>query len=109
MAEMQKSRNLGGIDNRGSLGQLYAISGRRGEAQKLLTQLQEESKLEQISAYNVAKIYEGLGEKDQSLDWLEKAYAERDSNIIYLKVDPVFDSLRSDSRFKDLLRRLGLS
>jgi hypothetical protein len=62
-----------------------------------------------VSAYGVAKIHEGLGEKDQAFAWLERAITERDTNVISLKVDPEFDSLRSDPRFADLLRRIGLS
>ncbi len=56
----------------------------------------------------MAEIYTGLGEKHQALEWLEKTYEERSTALIYLKVDPVFDSLRSDPRFADLLRRIGL-
>jgi len=58
---------------------------------------------------NIAAIYEGLGEKDQAFASLAKAYAERDSNISNLKMDPEFDSLHSDPRFTDLLRRVGLT
>lgn len=108
IAELQKNRELGGSDQRGSIGYVYAISGQRGEAQKLLAQLQEESKHKYVSPYHIAKIYEGLGEKDQAFAWLEKAYEERDSNIVNLKMDPEFDSLRSEPRFADLLRRVGL-
>jgi tetratricopeptide (TPR) repeat protein len=108
IAELQKGRDLGSSDQRGIIGHVYAISGRRGEAQKLLDELQEESKHKYVSPYNIAKIYEGLGEKDQAFAWLERAYGERDGNITNLKVDPEFDSLRSDERFTDLLRRVGL-
>jgi TolB-like protein/DNA-binding winged helix-turn-helix (wHTH) protein/Flp pilus assembly protein TadD len=108
IAELQKSTDLGGTDHRDVIGHMYALSGRRDEAQKLLAQLQEESKRKSVSPYNIAKIYEGLGEKDQAFLWLEKAYAERDSNLTNLKVEPEFDSLRSDSRFADLLRRMRI-
>ena len=108
IAEMQKNMEMSGSDQRGSIGHVYATSGQRGEAQKLLNELREESKRKYVSPYNIAKIYEGLDEKDQAFTLLEKAYAERDSNIINLKVDPRFDSLRSDPRFRDLLRRIGL-
>lgn len=109
IAELQKNRELGGYDQRGIIGHVYAISGQRGEAQKLLDQLHEESKHKYVSPYNFARIYEGLGEKDQAFAWLEKAYAERDSNITLLKVDSEFDSLHSDPRFTELLRRIGLA
>ncbi|MDQ3010508.1 MAG: protein kinase, partial [Acidobacteriota bacterium] len=107
IAELQKNRELGGSDQRGSLGHVYALAGQRGEAQKLLDELQEEAKHKNVSPCYIARIYEGLGEKDQAFAWLEKAYAERDSNIIQLKVDPEFDRLHADARFADLLRRIG--
>ena len=109
IAEMQKNKELGGVDQRGCIGHIYASSGQRGDAQKLLDQLQEDAKHKNVSPCNIARIYEGLGQKDQAFAWLEKAYAERDSNITNLKVDPEFDSLHSDPRFTDLLRRIGLS
>jgi hypothetical protein len=75
----------------------------------LIGQLKEESKRKSVSTYNIAKIYEALGEKDQAFVWLEKAFAERDSNITNLKVEPGLDSLRTDSRYGDLLKRMRIS
>jgi len=107
-AELQKSLKLGASDQRGRLGHVYAVSGQRGEAQKVLDQLREESKHKYVSPFDIARIHEGLGEKERTFEWLERAYAERDSNIIGLKVDQQFDQLHSDPRFADLLRRVGL-
>lgn len=59
-------------------------------------------------AFYLATIYTGLGQKDQALQQLEKAYEERFYRLIFLGVDPVFDSLRGDPRFQELLRRVGL-
>ena len=56
----------------------------------------------------VQPIHTGLGEKDRALEWWEKAYEERSWLILYLKTDPFFDSLRSEPRFNDLLRRAGI-
>ena len=56
-----------------------------------------------------ARIYAGLGDKDQAFKWLEKGYDERAAPLFYIKVDPIWDPLRSDPRFDDLLRRIGLS
>src|SRR5262249_49584608 len=106
--EMQKSLELGGLDERGQLGHLYAVSGQQGEAQNLLSQLQVESKQKYVSPYNIAMVYEGLGDNDQAFALLEKAVTDRDSNIPQIKVEPAFDRLRSDPRFSELLRRIGL-
>jgi len=90
------------------LGHLYAVSGRKGDAEKILTQLYVVSKQSYVPAYNFAEIYVGLGDKDHALASLEKAYEDRSMLLTNLKVDPEFDSLHSDPRFKDLLRRVGL-
>jgi TolB-like protein/DNA-binding winged helix-turn-helix (wHTH) protein/Tfp pilus assembly protein PilF len=109
--KLQKSMELRGFDYRGLLGYVYAISGQRGEAQKLLAQLLEEARQKEVSPYNIARIYAGLGEKEQAFAWLERALADRDSNLTMpgLKVDMELDSLRPDARFADLLRRMGLA
>ena len=111
IAEQQKSMELGGWDKRGFLGYLYAVSGHQGEAQKLLAQLRNEAKSKPVSAYNIARIYTGLGEKEQAFSWLERAIAERDSNLTMpgLKPDVQLDTLRSDPRFQELLQRMHLS
>lgn len=96
-------------DQRGTLGHVYAVAGRRADAEKLLAELQEEAKHTYVSPCHIARIYEGLGDKDEALRWLERAWAERDNNLIDVKVNPQYDSLHSDPRFADLLRRLGLS
>jgi TolB-like protein/Tfp pilus assembly protein PilF len=88
------------------LGYAYALDGRRSEAQKVLDQLNERSKQKYVSAVTRAIIYTGLGEKDKAFEWLEKSYEER--SIGAIKVNPVFDPLRSDPRFADLLRRMNL-
>jgi eukaryotic-like serine/threonine-protein kinase len=90
------------------LAHAYAVSGRKGEAEEILRQLKERSKQSYVPAYNFAEIYIGLGDKDQAMALLEKAYADRSMLLTFLKADPEFNSLRSDPRFKDLLRRIGL-
>ena len=84
------------------------MSGMRSEAQKILDRLRELSKYRYVNSYCVAIIYIGLGDKDQAFVWLNKAAEERGDRIAKLKVDPIFDSLRPDQRFADLLRRIGL-
>ncbi len=70
--------------------------------------LKDLSKQEYVSAYDIAVIYLGLGEKDQAFAWLERAYEERCPTLEFLKVEPSLDPLRSDPRFADLLRRMNL-
>jgi pentatricopeptide repeat protein len=90
----------------GHLGNAYARAGRVREARECLRELKQRSKVDTVGTYAVAFIHAGLGEKEQAFEWLEKAYAERDQGMLYLKVDPTLDPLRSDPRFQDLLRRM---
>ena len=90
-----------------SLGHAYAIAGRRDEAKKMLLRLDDLSRQRYVSAYDKAIIYVGLGEIDQSLEWLQRAYQERSQFMIYLDTDPRLDSLRTDERFQNLLRRMN--
>jgi len=90
------------------LGHAYATSGRRDEAQKMLDELGLSSGDSTPLSYYVAAVYVGLGRNEEALRWLERAYQERSNWLIYLKLDPRFDRLRSDRRFADLARRIGL-
>ncbi len=83
-------------------------SGMRGYWQKDLDLLNAQSKQRYVKAYAFALIYTHLGKNDPAFEWLEKTYQERFFGLIFLKVDPAFDTLRSDPRFQDLLRRIGL-
>ena len=95
--------------NLGVLGHAYAASGRRGEALRILEELKEMSKQKYVSPYDLAVLYTGLDEKDLAIEQLQKEYQERGSGLfIDLKVEPLFDPLRSDPRFADLLRTMGL-
>ncbi len=91
-----------------ALGHTYAVSGRRAEARKALDELIARSRRGHVPACTLAVIYAELGDKDQAFTWLEKGYADRSWYLTSIKVDPKFDSLRSDPRYKDLLRRIGL-
>ena len=90
------------------LGHVYGLSGNRKKAQEMISELKELSNRRYVPAYDMAVIYSGLGERDQAFAWLGKAYQERAGSLVYLKVEPVFDPIRSDRRFADLLRRMGL-
>jgi Flp pilus assembly protein TadD len=86
----------------------YALAGRRNDAQNLLAKLLEMSKQRYIHPVLVARVYAGLGQKQDAFEWLEKAYQVHGRDLLELKYDPRFGSLRSDPRFNDLLRRIGL-
>jgi len=90
------------------IGHAYALSGQRDKARETLLELRELAKRKYVQPWSIALIYTGLGEKDQAMVWLEKAYDDRSSYMVYLKAEPMLDSLRSDSRFRDLLKRMEL-
>jgi serine/threonine-protein kinase len=106
---LQKSIPLSGgsPDEAASLAHAYVLSGKRGEALKILEALKQQSKRKYISLGTLADLYGVLGERDQAFALLDKAYEERDNMMVLLKVEPLFDPLRSDRRFADLLRRVG--
>ncbi len=91
-----------------SLAHAFAVSGDKVKAKELLEQLKELSRERYISAYEIAEVYVGLGEKNLAFDWLQKAFDERSRALIFLKVEPRLDSIRSDSRFKALLKKMNL-
>jgi tetratricopeptide (TPR) repeat protein len=91
-----------------SLGYVYALTGNTRQAQNILNQLQGHSTSAYPFAYDIAIVYAGLGKKDRAFEWLTKSCEERIWGISNLKVEPELDSLRSDPRFQDLLRRVGL-
>jgi hypothetical protein len=70
--------------------------------------LKEESARHYVNLYELALIYIGLGQNDQAFEWLDRAFREHSDQLIYLKVDPRLDSVRSDSRFAGLVRRVGI-
>ena len=109
IAELRKARQMD--DSPGILAELarvYALSGNRTEALKLLDELKKQAKRRYVAPTYFASVYGALGEKDKAFEWLGKAFEERDENMTWLKVDPVLDPLRSDPRFQDVLRRMGL-
>jgi tetratricopeptide (TPR) repeat protein len=91
-----------------ALARAYALAGRRTEANKTLIELQELSKERYVSPAAVGAIYAALGDNDRAFNWLDKAQKEHDGILVRLKVDPRYDSLRSDPRFEELLKRAGL-
>ena len=109
VVEYEKARSL---DNSpvitASLAHAMALSGKRAGAEKLLDELETLSQSKYVSPYDLALVHIGLGDKDRAFQLLEKAYQERSSALSWLKVDARLDPLRSDARFQDLIRRVGL-
>jgi len=103
-------RQLAGLAPTG-LGELargYAVSGRTGEARETLTELLGTARVRYIEADIVARAYEGLGELDAAIEWLQRGVEERAVKMVLIGVDPQFDRLRSDPRFQNLLQQLNL-
>jgi len=109
IGELQKAAELspGSSAFTANLGNAYALSGRKEEALKILNDLKNGSHAGFSNAPEIAMVYVGLGDKDQAMAWLEKAYSERFNPGALMR--PAFDPLRGDARFQDLLRRIGLS
>ena len=110
IAELSKARNFSGgnTETISLTGYNWALSGNRAQAQTALAKLKSLSTERYVPPYNIAMIYNGLGEKDEALAWLEKAYEERDVRLTFIKIDPKWDSYRSDSRFAAIIKRIGL-
>jgi len=89
-----------------SLGYAYAISGDRAKAEQALRELGELAKRQYISPTVFATIYLGLGEKEKSLDWLEKFYEQQDSACWYVKIDQIYDGVRNEPRFQALVKSI---
>jgi TolB-like protein/DNA-binding winged helix-turn-helix (wHTH) protein/Tfp pilus assembly protein PilF len=90
-----------------ALANAYARSGNKPEAEKFLAELVSQSKKQYVSPYYLAIVYVGLGEPEKALDWLEKAFADRSNGLVFLKVEPELDDLRSNPRFVALQLKLN--
>lgn len=112
IAEYRKAEELseGDLYATASLALVYAGSGRKADAQKMLRDLQDKAKTIYVSPYLLATLYAGLGNRDRAFEFLEKAYQEKSLEFSWqLKTDLRLDNLRSDPRFENLLRRVGLT
>lgn len=108
IAEFQRAIEISGHSGvfDSSLAHAYAVSGRHEEATKIAKDLESRNDQNPSAEANIALIHLGLGDRDLAMIWLNKAYDARFNPSILLR--PAFDPLRSDPRFKDLLRRIGL-
>ena len=110
IAEARKATELSGPTNShpvAFLGYALGKSGKQAEARALLERLIKSSTERYVSPYNIAMIYNALGERDQTFTWLERGYEQRDQKMVFLKVEPKWNNLRNDSRFQDLMQRVG--
>jgi DNA-binding winged helix-turn-helix (wHTH) protein/TolB-like protein/Tfp pilus assembly protein PilF len=112
ISEARRAREISGARSthaKAFLGYALAKAGKDSEARAILEDLLKFSTERYVSAYHIALVYNGLGKRDEALAWLERAYAQRNWGMIFLKVEPKWNDLRADPRFQDLLRRVGLS
>ncbi len=110
IAEGEKGLELSGGSSlmRAALAQTFATAGKRKKAIQILDELKKLTKQKYVAPYFFAGIHIGLGEDDGAIEYLEKSYEEHSHWLIYLHIDPSMDGLRSNPRFQDLLRRVGL-
>jgi serine/threonine protein kinase/Tfp pilus assembly protein PilF len=110
LAEFWKARDLGGPTITSALAAYtYARMGRRREALKVLDELKNPSITPYVPPSSIAMVHLGLGEKEKAWEWLERAYEDRDPILTFIVVEPKWDDLRSDPRYADLVRRVGLT
>jgi len=110
IAEFQRAHQIEGTfaEPTAMLGHAYALSGKPGEALKIIDQLKELSSHSYVPPYNIAAVYAGLGDDDRTMEWLNRAYAERSFYLPFIKADPHMDALHSDPRFAEFVKRVGL-
>jgi serine/threonine-protein kinase len=92
-----------------AIGYGFAVTGRKEDALIMLELLEERSSEEYIAPYFIAVIHVGLGNDEEAFEWLERAYEEKDGSMVFLKVEPLFDSIRRDARFAELLKKMDLA
>jgi serine/threonine protein kinase/tetratricopeptide (TPR) repeat protein len=110
VASFQRAILFSGSDSEfvACLGHAHAVAGRPDETRKVLADLELAARRRYVPAFHFALVHTGLGDADQAISWLERAFAERDGFLTYLKIDERLDPLRGDPRFADLYRRVGL-
>ena len=100
----------GGSEDVVALAHAFRATGRKAEAEKILRDLERKARKSSASPYTMATIYAGLNENEKAFEFLEKAYSEKSLGLVgSIKSDMLLDGLRSDPRFQNLLRRIGLN
>jgi len=110
LAELKKALELseGDTNELAALAYGHAVAHEAAEARKILQELKDRSQQTYVQPLALAMIQIGLGDRGEAFAWLSKAFDDRSAGLVYLKVDPVFDSISTDARFADLVRRIGL-
>jgi len=110
-AEFKKALSLSGDDTEtmSAMAYAYGAAGRLNDARLILNQLIDRAQVIYVSPYSLARVHIAVGQIDEAFECLETTFQERHGILTYLKVEPIFDRLRSDPRFADLQRRMGLS
>ena len=110
MSEAQQAASYSGRAPRyvAGVGDALAVAGKKAEAHNIIDELVRSSKSGNVSPFYIAEVYSTLGERDQAFESLEKAYQSRDDELTWIMIDPSLDNIRSDPRYADLLRRMGL-
>ncbi len=110
LVELRRAESLGSHAwTEVAIGRVYAETGRRDSALRVIDELEERAKKEYVTPYGIATIYAALGDRDHAFEWLEKAFRDRCEDVLLMKVDPRIDRLRADPRFAPLLVRAGLA
>ncbi len=111
LAEYHKTREISGETPQveAQIARVLALSGKQSEARAALAELEKHSTGQYVPPYDIALVYCGLNETDEAFKWLEKAYADHSTEMIYFKVDPMLEPLRSDPRYQVILRRMRLA
>ena len=109
IAEIKKAKILFGESTlmEAVLGHAYAASGKKDQALKILNKFKRELKRKYASSYYIAGIYADLEEKDNAFHWLETSVEKKDLWLAFLKIDPLWDNIRSDPRFSALLKKIS--
>jgi tetratricopeptide (TPR) repeat protein len=108
IAELKRAAEAGEVLYLAALGNAYARAGQGKRARLVLARIEKRAAQSYVSAYDLAKMHMGLGQKQQAMEYLERAHTDRSTRLVTLRVDPLFEALHSEARFQGLLRRMRL-
>jgi tetratricopeptide (TPR) repeat protein len=111
IAELTIARDLsnGNAEAIANLGYAQAKAGRTAEARKTIDELEARAAQRYVPSYALAAVYHGIGDREKTLDLLERAFAQKDSLMVFLKVEPKWDDLRSEPRFIELMKKMNFN